>query len=175
MALTAALSLGRYMTTVTVEPDTPCQVAPPLPPPAHWATHGGCSRRPVTQNDFPVVEPLAGADVPLRLAMLLPPDPVGATPAPPGPEPEPAAGPPPPGVLLPPSDDPPLPPAPGPTAPGDADVPGCTPGNSPPSGPFAELAPRDGATTTSTIWAATNRANGAYRRSGVTRIPPGPA
>jgi hypothetical protein len=80
MALTASLSLCRYMTIVTEVAVTPDQVAPPLDPPAHSATHGGCSSSPVTQNGRPVVVPLAGGATPTRPAT----DPL--------PAPEPATG-----------------------------------------------------------------------------------
>src|SRR5581483_8907171 len=36
-------------------------------------THGGCSSSPVTQNDFPVVEPLAGGCTPRLPAFVVPP------------------------------------------------------------------------------------------------------
>src|SRR3954470_395346 len=135
---------------------TPCQVAPPLDPPAHCPTHGGCSSKPETQNALPVVEPLAAEETPTRR---------GVAPLPAGGEPgatdEPGAAPPP-GA-----------PAGGPPPPGSAAAPdGCGSGaeedaapgvpdpNCPPSVlPGAALL--DGATITRMIWAATSSANGA--------------
>src|SRR4051794_15111225 len=136
-----------------VLPVTPGQVAPPLDPPAHCATHGGCSSRPETQNALPVEDPVAG----------------GATPRCPAVEPP---------AVTPPDDDPETvepPPAPrpdgrlpGPTpgccaggsAPGDEDATGGCDPNWPPSC-VPGVAPLEGATITSTIWAATSSANGA--------------
>src|SRR3954462_6608340 len=60
------------MTMSIVLPVTPCQVTPPLLPPAHVVVQGGCSLIPVMQNGLPVVEPLAGAATPLRFATVLP-------------------------------------------------------------------------------------------------------
>src|SRR5581483_5593970 len=141
---------------------TPCHVAPPLLPPAHCATHGGCSSSPVTQNDFPVVEPLAGGCTPRLPAFVVPPlvGPVDVGPVEPvvpvvpvvpvepvvpvlvGPMPLDV----PPGVV-----------APGTVVPGAA-LPvwpdGNAPLNWPPSGPLPDAVPCDGATMTSTVWAA---------------------
>src|SRR3954468_11380627 len=154
------------MMTLMVVEVTPDHVAPPLSPPAQVATHGGCSLRPVMQNGLPVVWPLAGAATPRCLAAVLPLAPTGVLPV------EPTA----PGVL----DEPLTAPgvvAPGVVAPGrvgaddDCDV-GAEPLNWPPMGPLADDPPLDGATTTSTICAMTSKANGAYRRSPVTAVPP---
>src|SRR4051794_40819183 len=110
MVSTAALSLFRYMTTVMLEPVTPCQVEPPLSPPAQRAMHPLCSCNPVTQNGEPAVLPLAGSARPGTDPVLVP------APTAPGPDcAEPVLGPLAPG-------------APG-SAPGDADDPGVTPEN----------------------------------------------
>src|SRR3954449_6315216 len=85
---------------------TPCQVAPPLDPPAHCPTHGGCSSNPVTQNALPVVEPLAAEETPTWRAVA----PLPAAPEPGGtggpgaapPRGAPAGAPPPPGSAAPP-------------------------------------------------------------------------
>src|SRR4051794_9797447 len=104
------------MTRVIVLSVTPGQVAPPLSPPSHCATQGGCSSSPVTHTVLPVVKPLAGGEAPWRLARHPPDAPVGAAAVRPAPAAGPAAGPPPPGAPLPPPCvTPPVPPGPGAT------------------------------------------------------------
>src|SRR3954469_16150071 len=125
------------MTTLMVLDVTPGQVAPPLSPPAHCATHGGCSLRPVMQNGLPVVVPLAGAATPRCFAAVAPLLPTGAVPV------DVLVGALPVAPLL----DEPV--APGTVAPVDGSAPGddCALGepplNCPPSGPFAVVAPFD--------------------------------
>src|SRR4051812_23328540 len=88
---------------------TPCQVAPPFEPPAHWPMHGGGSSRPGTENGFPVVAPVAALDTPTCRAVV--PLPAGTEP----PETDPPGTPPP---FVPAGGAPPL---------GSAGLPGCWP------------------------------------------------
>src|SRR3954451_2514899 len=142
------------MTTVTVLAVTPCQVAPPLSPPAHCAMHGECSSRPVTQNGLPAAEPVAGADTPACPARPLPAETEPPAELDPGVVPLPApAGRAPPGRVEGPPDC-------WGSGADDEAAPGVPEPNWPPSVlPCDALL--DGATITSTIWAATSRANGA--------------
>src|SRR3954465_1931986 len=148
MALTAALSFGRYITMVTLLAVTPDQVAPPLSPPAHLGRHGRWSARPVMQNFWPVVLPDA--------SVLVPPPPPAA-PVAPGPV-APVVVPVAPGTPV-------VPGAPVPTAPltpepGTPEEAAGPPWNCPPSC-VPPLDPWDGATSTNTICVATSSAKGA--------------